>query len=289
MARRWMVLLVALAACDDAGLPPIAGRSEPVVWAYLYRLEYPDRTVEYVRDVQVIDVHGFRAVPVVMLNADTLRAYSYRPTEFRYGDGNPVALEQRYDLAVEHFWGRAFSRVAMPGNFTVQKPANRFVLNQDSALEIVWSRATAAQWYWVELYVDYDYYDSTGNWDDFSLVFDTLVYTNRLVLSPQRLFPAFVGEVIEGDGSVVVWAGSGPAVEPGDMGNVRGAGYGFFTAINEPPERYFYVVSPPARLKTKPTRATLPLQRSEKLRTLLMVQLSLADADGSRHHSAAVR
>ncbi len=241
-----LTLLVITVACER--VPPAASPnySEPIVFAYLYRIEYIDRTVEYDRDVQVLDSRGLRRVPVVQINGEELKPYSYRPTEYRYGDGKPFPVVRRYDLNVSHFWGEAFSRVVMPGNFAISTPPRRFILARDSALRLAWQPSEGAQWYWVELFLDYEYNDSFGSWDDYQFSLDTLVTTTSLDIEPERMFPGFVAELLEGDGSVMVWAGSGPAVEPGDVGNVRGAGFGFFTAINEPAERYFYVGAPPA-------------------------------------------
>ncbi|MEO0078225.1 MAG: hypothetical protein ABIK86_04405, partial [candidate division WOR-3 bacterium] len=112
----------------------------------------------------------------------------------------------------------------------------------------------------------YDFYDTLGEWDDYTFQLDTLVFDTVLTVSPTRIFPDFVDSVIEGDGSVMVWAGNGPSIEPGDFGNVRGAGFGFFHAINEPSEVYFYVVAPPLCRRT-PSQAATRARFQNRLRT----------------------
>lgn len=246
MTRVSLCVLFFVSACSTVDPVVNPNYSEPLVFAYVYRIEYSDRSVEYDRDVQVYDSRGLRSVPAVSLNGERLAPYSYRPTEYRYGDQTPVTVGCLYDLTVSHYWGDAFARAVMPGNFAIVAPSTRYIHARDSVLRIAWSPSTAAQWYWVEVYADYDYNDSSGAWDNYSFSFDTLLTSTSLDLPPELMFPSFVAELLEGDGSVVVWAGAGPANEPGDIGNVKGVGFGFFSGINEPAERLFYVGAPPS-------------------------------------------
>jgi hypothetical protein len=258
-------------ACRGPGAAVNPNYSEPIVFGYLYRVEYSDHSIEYDRDVQVADVRGLRAVPRVWLDDEELEAYSYRPTEYRFGDQNLVTVQRQYSLKVSHYWGEAFARAVMPGNFVILEPVSRFILERDSVLRVSWQRSAAAQWYWVEIYADYDYYDSTGSWDSYSFTFDTLLTSEMVDLPPERVFPGFVADLIEGDGSIVLWSGSGPAVEPGDVGNIRGAGFGFFSGINEPAERYFYVGAPPATRRVPPPGPRRRAERLQRLETRTLV------------------
>jgi hypothetical protein len=219
---------------------------EPMINGYLYKVEYYDFTVEYDRDFEVTDNDGLRMVPVVLLNGSPMEVYSYGYTQYRYGDVLPVPVHERYDLEVRHFWGSAFSRVVMPADFRVTNPPRDYILGRESTLVSTWLPSACAQWYWVSLYADYEYYDSLGSWDNYTFTLDTLVYDTFIRVSPERVFPPFVHELIEGDGTAMIWSGNGPAIEPGDLNNVRGIGFGFFNAINEPRERYFFVGAPPA-------------------------------------------
>lgn len=241
-----LAVLLLVSACDrPAGPFRDPNYREPYVDGYLYRLEYFDRSVDYQRHVTVYDNDGFRMIPRVRLNSNELKPYYFSRGQYRYSDETWFRVFRPYQLSVEHYWGEAFSRVVMPGNFELTRPVERYVLELDSALVISWRPSVGARWYWVELYCDYDFLDTSGVWDDYTIDLDTIVYDTSLVLIPSALFPRHVGQLVEGDGSVAIVAGYGPELEPGDVGNIRGAGYGFFTAGNEPRDRYFYIGSPP--------------------------------------------
>jgi hypothetical protein len=239
--------LALLAACDrgPGPLPPDPNYREPMVNGYLYRVEFYDRTVSYERDVAVIDNQGLRMVPVVRLNDEYLRPYEYNWNTYKYGDENWFGTYRYYELNVEHYWGEAFSRIVMPGNFTLTNPpGDSYILDMESTLVVTWNRSSGAQWYWIDVYASYDFLDSSYVWDDYEFEMDTTVSDTFLVLPPGRVFPSYIMDVLEGDGSALVWAGYGPPVEPGDRGNVRGNGYGFFNGFKEPREKYFWVGAP---------------------------------------------
>lgn len=256
------LLLLAAVACDRSAVPGLdPSYREPYVSGMLYRVEYFDRSVEYFRDVEVMDNAGFRMVPKVTLNRAELAPWSYSPVRYRYGDNNWFRVYRPYNLSVVHYWGEAFSRVLMPGNFELTSPVDNHVLALESTLVVTWRSSAGAQWYWVDLLCDYDFLDTNGVWRDYEFELDTVVRDTFVVMPPERVFPRQVLELVEGDGSVLVVAAYGPEVEPGDIGNVRGAGYGFFSAGNEPRERYFYVGSPPLS-----RRAGLPAARRGRFR-----------------------
>lgn len=218
--------------------------SEPMINGYLYRGEFYDYSVEYERYVEVFDNHGLRMVPVVVLNNETLDAFYYTWTKYRYGDTMAFPVDYPYELEVTHYWGRAGAKVRMPGNFSLTTPPEGYILDQDSTLFISWHPSVGAEWYWVEIDIEYDYRDTLGGEDDWSFHLDTIVKDTFLAISPERVFPSFVADVLEGDGSAMVWSGCGPAIESGDKGNIKGCGFGFFNALNEPREKYFYVGAP---------------------------------------------
>jgi hypothetical protein len=216
----------------------------------------------YDKEVDVIDYDGLRMVPEVLLNGSELALMSFSAFECDYGDTNPFPVEQDYDLEVRHYWGKGTCHLEMPGDFGLSLPLNQYILGQDSALVSAWSRSSGAQWYWLSVFADYDYYDTLGAWDNYTFTLDTMVGDTALALGPERLFPPFVGEVIEGDASVTVQAGYGPALEPGEVGNVQGNACGFASAINVPAERYFYVGSPTAVRRAPDSRAQMELLKT---------------------------
>lgn len=272
MRNRPAVLVLAVGliavACDSAeSRLQNPNWREPFINGYLYKVKYVDGSVDHDKSIVVTDIAGLRMVPIVELNGRRVEVYYYGATSYRYGDDSTNQVMTRSELTVDHYWGRAFAHATMPGDFRLVEPGGGFILNPESALVLAWTGSAAAQWYWVSLVVDYDYLDSLGDWDDYEFTLDTLVYDLSLVLPPERVFPGFVRRVTEGDGSLVVWSGNGPAVEPGDVGNVRGVGFGFFSAINEPSESYFYVGAPPLHRRV-PSREG----QSSRFRSLLLTR-----------------
>ncbi len=268
MRSYWLaaLLLVLAIGCDRQerqGQDP--NYREPMINAYLYRMEYYDGFVEYDREFDVFDNMGLRMVPVVVLNNDTIVPYHYTWTNYRYNDGSYFRVNELYELNVTHYWGKAFSKVVMPGNFCITSPpGDSYVLDMESTLVVTWRASAGSQWYWIDLYCDYDFLDSNHNWDDYEFNLDTIVKDTYVIVPPERVFPRYVMDVLEGDGSALVWAGYGPPVEPGDCGNVRGAGFGFFNGFNEPREKYFWVGAPIADRRSPGT-----LESRDKLTGLL--------------------
>jgi hypothetical protein len=250
-----MLLLTCDGTGGRTGLNP--NYKEPFVYGYLFKVEYFDRTVEYEKDFEVSDDEGLRMVPTVRLNGSQVQPYSYSPTVYQYGDEYEIPVYRKYELEVEHYWGEGFCHVVMPADFHVSTPPDTYILGMESTLVSAWRASRGAQWYWVSMYVDYDYNDTTGSWDNYTFILDTLVYDTSISIPPERVFPPFVGQVLEGDALVTLWAGNGPAVEPGDLGNVRGTAAGFVNAINEPREKYFYVGAPPLARQAPDGRTVL--------------------------------
>jgi hypothetical protein len=246
-------------ACDDGsgrtGLNP--NYKEPMVYGYLFKVEYFDRTIEYDKDFEVFDDDGLRMVPVVLLNGTQVQPYSYSPTVYQYGDAQEIPVYQKYELEIRHYWGTGFCHLLMPADFRVTMPPDTYILGKESTLVSTWRASRGAQWYWLSVYATYDYNDTNGVWESYDFVLDTLVNDTTIVIPPERVFPPFVGEVLEGDALVTLWSGYGPAVEPGDMANVRGTATGLVNAINEPREKYFYVGAPPAARRVPDGRAVL--------------------------------
>jgi hypothetical protein len=231
--------LIALVACHSRD----SRYKEPVVVGFLAKDATLDQ-LTYEKEVDVVDYDGLRMVPEVLLNGSEIGLLSFSAFECDYGDTNSIPVNQDYDIEVRHYWGNGTCHLVMPGDFGLGLPIDRYILGQDSTLVSNWRRSSGAQWYWVSVFANYDYYDTLGGWDNYTFTLDTLVTDTVLALPPERLFPQFVGEVIDGDGSVTVQAGFGPANEPGDVGNVRGSALGFVSAVNTPADRYFYVGSP---------------------------------------------
>ncbi len=244
LCRLALVGILAAGGCTERGRQFDPQYREPRCDGFLYKMEYYDGSLEYSTYFEVFDYVGLRMIPVVRLNDDRVPVYYYSPALYRYGDWQPFPVDEVYEMEVEHYWGTAFSRVVMPGDFQIAGPDTNYVMGLDSTLVVTWHSSPSAQWYWVDLYCDYEFYDTLFSWDDYSFNLDTVVTDTFLEVPPGRVFPGYVLDLIEGDGSALVWAGNGPSVEPGDVSNVRGAGFGFYNAVNEPMERYFWVGGP---------------------------------------------
>jgi len=240
-------IILTSAACDTSRGPRAENPNyrEPMVIGYIWNTEIEDGSIEYDKNVDVYDNDGMRMIPVVTLNEKPVEIYGYGPTVYSYGDNYYNPVNQKYELKVTHYWGDAFSRVVLPGDFRITTPPDTYKLKLESTLVVTWQSSASAQWYWVSLYAAYDFYDTLLQWDDYEFYLDTLVYDTVIAVPPSRVFPGFVESLIEGDGSAMIWAGNGSTTEPGDVGNVRGAGFGYFWAINEPMYVDFYVNAPP--------------------------------------------
>lgn len=249
-SRCWFVL-TALAGllvigCKDqrpAGLHP--EYSEPFINGYVYKIDYADGSSDYQRDFEVVDARGLRMVPILTLNDWPVYIYYYSATRYQYGDDQPNLPLSLLNLNVKHYWGEAFARVTMPGDFRITTPRGNYIMGLESTLVITWRRSPAAQWYWLSLWITYDYLDSLSEWDSRDVYFDTLLHDTVYSIAPERVFGPDVVTLVEGDAIIDVWCGNGPPIEPGDIGNIRGCGHGFFNAVNEPPDAYFYVGAPP--------------------------------------------
>jgi hypothetical protein len=246
-------------ACDDGGgrtgLNP--NYKEPMVYGYLFKVEDFGRSILYDKDFEVFDDDGLRMVPIVLLNGRQVEVYSYNPTIYEYGDTYEIPVYRKYELEVKHYWGSGFCHLVMPADFHLTVPPDTYILKKESTLVSTWRASRGSQWYWVSVYVGYDYNDTTGTWDSYEFTLDTLVHDTSIAIPPNQVFPPFVGEVLEGDALITIWAGYGPAVEPGDLGNIRGTAVGFVYAINEPREKYFYVGAPPAARRAPDGRTVL--------------------------------
>jgi hypothetical protein len=258
-----LLAAILLLSCEDGG-----GKNdynpnyrEPMVWGLLSKVSDIEQEVSYQKDFEVFDFDGLRMVPTVLLNDSQVETYFYSPTEYDYGDTNVIPTNRRYDLEVRHYWGTGFCHLVMPGDFELtlppRVPFDTFVLGQRESLASAWRASRGAQWYWLSVYVNYDYYDTLGAWDNREFRLDTLMHDTWIIVPPEQMFPPVVGEVIEGDASVTIWSGNGPPVEPGDLGNIRGAAVGFVNAVNEPPSKYFYVGARRAERRAPDGRAEL--------------------------------
>jgi len=242
-------------------------RDRVYVTGFIIRAVEPPFTYYY-KEVYVHNREGFPIVPSCFINDTALNIDDYHYDYYLFKDFEQFALNQEYKLVVQHAGGKAHGTVYMPNDFSILYPESTYILRSDSSLQIYWTKAEGATWYWLDIYIDYWYEDSLGEEDEYVLEMDTIVYRNYVVYERNRLFPFYVDSITEGgDGIINVWACDGPPCLPGTQGNIFGAGYGFLNTANQPAERYFSVGLPSKNKKPSPVyRQTLTNKKLNKLR-----------------------
>jgi hypothetical protein len=234
-------------------------RKEPIVDGFLFK-EVQYGGTSYDRWVEVFDYDGIPQIPIVRLNDRQLDLVSWNPIHAMYEQTDAFKTDTPYALEVEHYWGKAHSRINMPADFRMTWPDTTYTYGRDSLLVARWQRSPGATWYWLNLYLSYDYLDTVGDYDYYEFDKDTVVYDTFCVYERNRFFPWYVRSIVEGEAEFVNWAMDGPQEAPGAVGNVEGSGYGYFMAANQPREAYFIVVSPPA----EPMDRSLPARRARE-------------------------
>ncbi len=185
---------------------------------------------------------GFKIIPVMTINEDTLPLdYVYfSPTEFGYeGEITWINIGDECRFKVNYDEGKGEATGTMPGNFKITSPDTTYVLHKGSKLNINWSSAKSADWYWVNIEISYSYIDTAGDYEYFDLYVDTVVDGTSLTISANRIFPGDVDTVLWGYGDVLAEAVNGPKLEPGAKGNIKGDAVGFFWCVFDARSVYF--------------------------------------------------
>lgn len=219
---------------------------EPIVYGFLFKQLYYTYVLGYERSLEIYDVDGLPQVPTALLNGWEMPLIGFNPQDVVYDDTVAFPVDTVEDLKVSHYYGQAHSRIMMPGDFEVTVPQSWYVFGRHMPLPVNWRKSEGATWYWVDLYLEYEFNDSNGEWDLYEFDRDTFVSDTFCVYDSTRFFPGYVAQVLDGDGAVVIWASDGPKEDPGAMGNVEGDGIGYFSSANQAREADFIVVSPPA-------------------------------------------
>jgi hypothetical protein len=229
-----------LAGLTCARQPP----AEPLVTGYLFKEAWASGSVTWDRYAEVFDYSFLPEIPKVRLNGQELDLTGYQGIDATYESSSEFPIDTTYDLDVSHYWGNASTRVDMPGDFTVTWPDSTYVLGIDSLLTVTWRKARGATSYLVDLSLEYEYYDWQNTYQDTEYDVDTVVHDTFCQFERNYFFPSHVQYVLDGSAEAVIWACDGPQALPGSKGNVQGAGYGFFTTVNQAPEVDFIVVQP---------------------------------------------
>ncbi len=193
-------------------------------------------------DIWGYKYNGFKMIPVLTINGDTLPmdGFQYTPTDFMYGGYiTNINHGDECNFFVDYGEGKGEATDTMPGAFSIMSPDTTYVLHKGNNLSISWSSATGADWYWVDVRIDYLYRDTSGSWEDFYLDIDTIIEGTSLTINSGRIFPGYVDSVISGSGGVNVEGVNGPMTKPGEKGNIKGDAVGFFWCTYEAKEVWF--------------------------------------------------
>lgn len=221
-------------------------KEEVYILGWVAKMEFTKYNVKYFREVGIYNYRGFRMIPKVFLN-DTLLPLRNEPFTYAfYGNYSPFFTNQKYKLKVETDGGIASSEVYMPKDFEILYPKEETIIEKSfTPFKIFWQKSEGAEWYEIELIIEYDYLLPNGDDDDFTFYLDTVVKDTYLIVDSKRIFPEYVNEVLCGEGNITIYSGTGPALRPGEKGNIKGSGYGFFNALYSPEDRMFYIEAPP--------------------------------------------
>jgi hypothetical protein len=241
LVRLGLCLLPLLFACERPTT------DELLIQGFVYHVVNPDYTTAFYQIYLAYDFDGLPQVPVVKVNDAPIEMTDFTLQQGQYESYNPFPLDTTFDMRIQHYWGEAHSRVNMPGNTWLTEPGPGFVQGLNDPVTITWRKAHGASSYWVDLYVSYEYNDTLGEWDYREQELDTIFSDTTITFPGFWMFPPEVREVLAGEGEIILWPTDGPQLMPGDMGNIKGHGQGYFAAVNEPPEGWFPIVTPLAQ------------------------------------------
>ncbi len=239
----FLFLSLIIIACKGPEGPrgPAGPPGSPVIYVsgYIYPSCYDTLCNFYYTH---IDVAFPPSVPYVKLNDEEIPLqrwdYYYSTYVFHYdkydtanfSPGDEILLEVVYKKPSGKS-AKAYTQIHIPGDFDIISPdTSEFCLQLGSSLTIEWTESQGADCYRAYLYLHYHYYDTSGYYKCITIEKDTTINSTSVIFPAEALFPN-IGEISQVDysyGYSYVWAQSGPVIKEGEMGNIRGDGYGFF-------------------------------------------------------------
>jgi len=180
-----------------------------------------------------VTVNGTRLVPVVAVNAETLKLVDYTGSgEYLWNstwrsDNLGVAPDSDCVLHVYQSDGEAHSgRQVLPRHPVISGPEIGGVFAQGRDFMVFWDGVPKINRYELTLNLDYTY----NNVQQFQ--FDTAIVLSRTDSSVQipaaTIFPVYVDTVNSGAGIVTLTAETGPNLGREPSGNISGNGIGYF-------------------------------------------------------------
>ena len=123
-----------------------------------------------------------------------------------------------YDLEIESNLGNASAICSMPGPFKIPEPDSLWIIPAQDC-RIRWEKAANAQWYQVDIAWFDTIYPYQNNGDT------TLYFNDTSLITIKGNNISFYGTMI-----VLVTAGNGARLLPGDKGNIEGDANGYWVA-----------------------------------------------------------
>ncbi len=140
-------------------------------------------------------------------------------------EGNSISFTKsistqdvEYALEIESDLGSANAVCSMPGSFKIPKPPELWITPGEDC-EVSWEQAANAQWYEIDISCWDTLYPHENTWDTTILLIDT----STIIIMGSKI--NFYGTM-----SVLITAGNGASLLPGDEGNIEGNGKGYWVA-----------------------------------------------------------
>ena len=176
-------------------------------------------------------------VPSLAINDVSYDAYfndnvfTFHPNDINGFPGEQLSINLAY-AAENKEHSEVSIDIVYPEEFEVESIYNSIDTIRSGQDYIVdWSNSVGADYYSVKINFHYAYYDTTNTYRAKIINIDTLVTESEIVLPNTTLFPDTdnIVTIIDSDGTLNLYAISGPML-PGDVGNVRGDGFGIVNA-----------------------------------------------------------
>ena len=221
--------------------------------------------------VDAVDWDGFDMVPIALIGSDTIPLNdAYAPQEFDYyKDSTNYHLRDTVKMKVVYKDGSITGSLNIPDTFKITAPASDTgIVSKNASYTVAWNASNGADYYWVDFYLHYEYYDTLGS---HSVRIDTSFPTKATSYEflANYLFPQSVDSVDWSYGHFSVSACSGPMMWPGEMiNNMNGKGKGYYTAETSDPRNYKAL-----RIEGSPSKAQEISKESSYEHTKKMIEM----------------
>ncbi len=225
-----------------------------------------------------VGVYYAPVIPQVTVNQNVLPIYDWwEDFCFVFHDSIQISPGDSAHLKVDYTQRIATASAKVPGNFEITSHDASAIafIPVDANFTVSWSASNYTEFYWVDFWLEYNYYDTLGNPKYFSFEEFGSQTSTSITFLASELFPRdfdYIYSQTQGSwGYFDVYAVNGPEIESGSEGNVTGDGTGFFWGGSY---KYLYVriegtkLSSPLKVGKDLSREELTRRRLEKLKEL---------------------